>query len=151
MIKGSNNYEKQRLVVAKLHEPAANQRRDFTHKLSREIANSYDAVCVEDIDLRSLSQSLRLGKATMDNGFGIFRTFLRYKLEEQGKHFIKIDKWYPSSKACNHCGRYNPKVTLGVSEWVCPHCGAIIQRDYNAACNIRHEGLRDLRNRSQTA
>lgn len=144
MAKGSSNWKKQRLIVARLHEKVSNQRKDFCHKLSREIANSYDVVCVEDLDLRGLSGALHLGKATADNGFGMFRTFLRYKLEEQGKHFVVIDKWYPSSKTCHNCGGYNSEVQLGQSVWVCPCCGATVQRDHNAALNIRDEGLRVL-------
>ena len=144
MVKGSKNYEQQRLKIAKLHEKAAAQRLDFCHQQSRKIANSCDAVCMEDLDLRALSGSLHLGKATMDNGFGMFRTFLKYKLEEQGKYFIAVDKWYPSTKTCNQCGGYNPDVVLGQNDWVCPHCGTLIERDPNAARNIRDEGYRTL-------
>lgn len=88
------------------------------------------------------SQTLRFEKAVADNGFGMFRTFLQYKLEEQGKLFIKIDKWFPSTKTCHECGTYNPDVVLGQSVWICPQCGKTIQRNVNAALNIRDEGLR---------
>ena len=151
MVKGSKNYEKQRLLVAKLHEHTANQRKDFCHKQSRKIANSYDVVCVEDIDLRGMSGALHLGKATMDNGFGMFRTFLKYKLEEAGKHFVVIDKWYPSTKTCHNCGGYNGEVHLGQNTWICPTCGEVIQRDHNAALNIRDEGFRFLQSQFQVA
>ena len=140
--KGSNRYLKQKARVSSLSRAVANQRLDFCHKLSRKIANSYDAVCVEDIDLRAMAQTLHFGKAVSDNGFGMFRTFLQYKLAEQGKYYIVIDKWYPSTKTCRHCGSKNPDVQLGQMEWVCPHCGAVIDRDLNAAINIRNEGLR---------
>ena len=96
--KGLHRYEKQKAKVNRISEKIANQRKDFCHKMSRKIANSYNAVCVEDIDLRAMAQSLHFGKATSDNGFGIFRNFLKYKLEEQGKHYIVIDKWYPRRK-----------------------------------------------------
>lgn len=144
MIKGSNNYQKQRTIVAKLHEKASNQRKDFCHQLSRKITNSYNVVCVEDLDLKALSQSLYLGKATMDNGFGMFRTFLQYKLEEQGKYFVKIDRWYPSSKTCSHCGYINDALQLGERTWLCPCCGRTIDRDYNAAINIKRVGFNML-------
>ena len=140
--KGSNRYFKQKARVSKLSRTVANQRLDFCHKLSRKISNSYDAVCVEDIDLSAMAQTLKFGKAVSDNGFGMFRTFLQYKLAEQGKYYIVIDKWYPSTKTCRHCGSKNPDVQLGQMEWVCPHCGAVIDRDLNAAINIRNEGLR---------
>ena len=141
MTKGSNNYAKQKIKVDKLHRKIANQRKDFCHKLSRKIANSYDAVCVEDIDLRAMSRSLNLGKSTTDNGFGMFRVFLQYKLERQGKYFVVIDKWFPSSKTCNHCGYINRELQLSDRVWVCPHCGEVILRDPNAAKNILEEGL----------
>ena len=144
MTRGSSNYQKQKLKVEKLHRKAAQQRLDFCHKLSREIANSYDAVCVEDLDLRTMSRTLNLGKSTMDNGFGMFREFLKYKLEEQGKYFVVIDKWYPSSKTCHECGHVYRELQLGDRMWICPHCGVLILRDYNAALNIRDEGLRML-------
>ena len=144
MQKGSRNYQNQKNRIARLHEKAANQRKDFCHKLSRKITNSYDVVCVEDIDLRSLSQSLHLGKATMDNGFGMFRTFLKYKQEQEGKYYVVIDKWYPSTKLCQYCGEKNLAVKLGDSFWVCPNCGSVIDRDPNAARNIRDEGFRIL-------
>lgn len=149
--KGSNRYEKQRLKVNRIAKKAANQRLDFCHKKSREIANSYDAVCVEDLNLRDMAQTLSFGKAVSDNGFGMFRTFLRYKLEEQGKHYIVIDKWFPSTKTCRHCGSVNSDVVLGQSQWVCPSCGVVIERDLNAAINIRDEGLRIFFEERKTA
>lgn len=141
---GSKNYWAQKKRIDKIHEKIANQRRDFCHQESRKIANSYVAVCVEDINLRALSKSLKLGKSTMDNGFGMFRNFLRYKLEERGKHYIVIDKWFPSSKTCSCCGYINKELVVGVSEWLCPECGLVVQRDYNAAINIKEEGLRQF-------
>lgn len=139
---GSKNYERQKQKFQVLHEHIANRRKDFAHKESRRIANAYDAVCVEDIDLRAISRSLHLGKSTLDNGFGMFRTFLEYKLNEQGKQLIWIDKWFPSTKTCHDCGFVNKDVVLGVSEWVCPECGVLHPRDENAALNIKKEGLR---------
>lgn len=141
---GSRNYIKQMKKIQKLHEHIANQRKDFAHKESRRIANAYGSVCVEDLDLRCMAQSLELGKSTNDNGFGMFRQFLQYKLEEQGKHLIKVDKWYPSSKTCHFCGGYYKDLRLGESKWTCPSCGKELQRDLNAAINIKQEGLRQF-------
>lgn len=142
--RGSNNYYKQKHRVACIHEEIANRRKDFCHKESRKITNSYDAVCVEDINLRGMAQCLKLGKATNDNGFGMFRKFLQYKLQEQGKQLIVIDKWLPSSKACHICGYINLEITLNVREWTCPSCGTNHDRDINAAINIRDQGLLQL-------
>ena len=113
------------------------------------LANSYDIVCVEDLDLHAQAQALRFGKAIGDNGFGMFRTSLQYKLDEHGNAFVKIDKWFPSTKTCHHCGTYNPDVVLGQNKWICPGCGKIIPRNKNAALNIRDEGLRVYRQRAR--
>jgi putative transposase len=136
----SNNYYKQKLRVAKLHEHISNQRKDFIHKLSTKLANEYDYICVEDINMQGLAQSLKLGKSTNDNGFGMFRTILGYKLADRGKQLIKIDKWFPSSKMCRHCGAINKDLTLADRVWTC-ECGTIINRDENAAINIMNVGL----------
>lgn len=141
--KGSKNREKQRLKVAKLHEKTANQRKDFLHKLSRQIANANDAVVIESLNMRSMAQCLNLAKSTNDNGFGMLKTFLEYKLKEQGKQLVKIDKWFPSSKMCSSCGNVNAELQLGQRMWVCT-CGAIHDRDINAAINIKKEGCRIL-------
>lgn len=144
MVKGSNNYEKQRRVIAKICEHIANQRKDFCHKQSRKIANFYDVVCVEDINLQGLAQSLNFGKRTNDNGFGMFRTFLKYKMEQAGKYYVVIDKWFPSSKMCHKCGTINHNLKLGETSWVCEVCGKVIDRDKNASLNIRDDGFRQL-------
>lgn len=137
---GSNNYQKQKVKIAIIHEHIANQRKDWLHKLSYILARDYDYICVEDINMRNMSQSLRLGKSTLDNGFGMFRTFLQYKLEEQGKRLIKIDKWFPSSKMCRFCGTINSTLTLADRIWTCD-CGKTLNRDENAAINILNVGL----------
>ena len=142
MVKGSNNWKKQKVKVARIHEHIANQRKDFQHKRSTEIANSYDAVCVEDINMKAMSGSLKLGKSTMDNGYGEFRRMLEYKLEDRGKAFVKIDKWYPSSKRCSGCGRIHKDLKLSDRTWTCPGCDSTWDRDINAAINIRDEGMR---------
>ncbi len=143
-VKGSNNRNKQRIKVARLEEHIANQRKDFLHKLSSRLSNEYDVICVEDIDLRAMSQCLSLGKNISDNGFGMFRTMLEYKLKDRGKYFVKIDKWFPSSKLCNECGCVNSELVIGQMSWVCPSCGETIDRDYNASKNIKEEGFRIL-------
>lgn len=142
MQKGSANYRKQKKRVAVAHEHVANQRKDWIHKKSKELADNWDYVCVEDINLRGMAGSLKLGKSTNDNGFGMFRTILAYKMADRGKKFIKIDKWFPSSKVCNECGMVHD-LRLSDREWTCD-CGTHHQRDINAAINIRNEGLRTV-------
>ena len=143
MQKGSNNRNKQRIKVAKLHEKVSNQRKDFLHKQSRLIANAYDCVCIEDLDMKAMSQALNFGKSVSDNGWGMFTTFLKYKLEEQGKRFVKVDKFFASSQTCSCCGYVNKETkNLAVRAWECPQCGVHHDRDVNAAVNIRNEGMR---------
>ncbi|HZK70894.1 MAG TPA: transposase [Clostridia bacterium] len=139
---GSNNRSKQKQKVAILHEKIGYQRLDFVHKGSRKIANSFDLVCVEDINLRGMAGALKLGKSTNDNGFGLFRTLLAYKLEEQGKSLIKVGKFYASSKTCSHCGQIYKGLSLSERTWTCESCGTVHERDLNAALNIKKEGLR---------
>ncbi len=136
------NRNKQRIIVAKLHEKVANQRKDFLHKLSREITNSYDAVCIESLNMQGMSKALNFGKSVNDNSWGMLTTFLDYKLKEEGKSLIKIDKWFPSSKMCSHCGNVKQNLQLSERTYVCEHCGTIINRDVNAAINIKNEGMR---------
>ena len=138
------NIQKQKVKVAKIHRHIANQRLDNLHKLSIEIANQYDIVCVESLNMKSMSnRGFGNGKATMDNGFGIFVGFLDYKLSDRGKLLIKVDKWYPSSQLCNCCGYQNSLLKdLSIRKWQCSVCGAYHDRDTNAAKNILQEGLR---------
>ena len=143
MQKGSKNRDKQRIRVAKLHEKVSNQRKDFLHKQSRQITNACDCVCVEDLDMQAMSQLLNFGKSVMDNGWGMFTAFLKYKLEEQGKRLVKVDRFFASSQICNICGYKNPETkNLAVRAWDCPQCGKHHDRDVNAAINIRNEGMR---------
>lgn len=141
---GSHHYDKQLYKVRVLQEHIANQRKNFCHTVSTAIAKQYDAVFVEDINLRGLAGSLKLGKSTNDNGFGMFRTMLEYKLTSQGKTFAKIDKWYPSSKTCSVCGFIKDDLTLADRVWTCSACGTTHNRDHNAAINIRNVGLLGL-------
>lgn len=143
--KGSKNRDKARKKVHKQQTHVANQRLDFLYKKSTEIANRYDVVCVEDINLQNIARSLKLGKATHDNGFGMFRNMLEYKLADRGKKLIKVDKWFASTQLCSNCGYQNPETKdLKVTEWTCPKCGAHHDRNVNAAINIREEGKRML-------
>lgn len=141
MKKGSNHYNKQKLKVARLHKKISNTRLDFCHQLSHYLSQQYDIVCIEDINLQHHAEHKNWGKKTNDNGFGMFRSFLQYKLEEQGKLFIKIDKWFPSSKTCHYCGSVNSELSIEDRVWICPSCGEIIDRDLNAAINILNCGL----------
>jgi len=143
MVLKSNNWIKQKQKLSIIQERIANQRKDWLHKKSYEIVNKYDVISFEDINLNTMGQCLSLGKNLHDNGFGMFRNFVKYKLEDKGKYFVKIDKWFPSSKMCHICGTINDNLQLSDREWDC-ECGEHHDRDYNAAINIRDEGKRIL-------
>ena len=141
----SNNYIKQLRKVNKIHRHIANQRLDNLHKISTEIANQYDVVCVESLNMRSMSnKGFGNGKATLDNGYGMFVSMLEYKLSDRNKYLVKIDKWFPSSQICHCCGTLHPEMKdLAIRKMICD-CGLAIGRDQNAAINILDEGLRLL-------
>jgi len=105
--KGSQNYKKQKKRVALCHEKIRNQRKDFQHKLSASLAESFDAICVEDLNLKGMAGGFHLGKGVHDNGYGLFLSMLEYKLEERGKYLIKVDRYFASSKICSACGKKN--------------------------------------------
>ena len=141
----SNNYIKQLRKVNKIHRHIANQRLDNLHKLSTEIANQYDVVCVESLNMRSMAnRGFGNGKATLDNGYGMFLSMLKYKLSDRNKYLVKVDKWFPSSQMCHCCGTMHPQMKNLVIRTMKCDCGLTISRDQNAAINILHEGLRLL-------
>ena len=141
----SNNYIKQLRKVNKIHRHIANQRLDNLHQISTKIANLYDVVCVESLDMKSMSnKGFGNGKATLDNGYGMFLSMLEYKLSERNKYLVKVDKWFPSSQICHRCGEVHPEMkNLAIRTMKC-NCGLVISRDQNAAINILREGLRIL-------
>ena len=148
----SRNYLKQLQKVNKIHRHIAHQRLDHLHKLSTEIANQYDVVCVESLNMRAMAnKGFGNGKATMDNGYGMFLSMLEYKLADRNKYFVRVDKWYPSSQICSCCGKRHPEMKdLNIRTFTCG-CGLSIGRDRNAAINVLQEGLRILNELLETA
>lgn len=140
----SRNYLKQLQKVNRLHRHVANQRKDYLHKLSAEITNQYGVICVEDLHMRAMSsKGFGNGKATMDNGNGMFLSMLAYKQADKGHHFIRIDRYYPSSQLTHCCHIRCPEMKdLKRRYIICPECGKKYDRDHNAAINIQREGYR---------
>lgn len=140
--KGSLNWNKQRIRVAKIQEKVANQRKNFLHHQSKKLVTYYDAVVIEDLNMKGMSKALKFGKSVTDNGWGMFTSFLQYKLKEQGKQLVKIDKWFPSTKTCSTCGSVK-EIKLSERTYQCI-CGLSLDRDHNSALNIKKEGIRLL-------
>lgn len=141
----SNNYLKQLCRINRVHRHIANQRLDNLHKISTEIANQYDVVCVESLNMRSMAnKGFGNGKATLDNGYGMFLSMLGYKLADRNKYLVKVDKWFPSSQICHCCGKIHPEMKDLKIRTIHCNCGLTFDRDQNAAINILHEGLRIL-------
>lgn len=142
--KDSKNYEKARLKLARQHEKVTNQRRDFQHKLSKKLVVENQVISMEDLRIKGMVKNRKLAKAISDAGWGEFQRMVEYKATWYGRTFVKINSFYPSSKLCEKCGTKNAMLTLSDRKWQCPVCGAIHDRDLNAAKNILAEGKRIL-------
>ena len=141
---GSKNRNKQRNKVAKLHEKISNQRKDFLHKISSELINENQVICLEDLHVKEIQQNKYLSQSVSDVGWYEFRRQLEYKAKWYGRTISFIDKWYPSSQICSNCGNNTGKKPLNIREFTCQYCGKHHDRDINASINILHEGLRLL-------
>lgn len=143
--KGSKNWEKQRVKVARAHERVTNCRRDFQHKLSRRLVDTAQIICTENLNIRGMVQNRQLARAIADASWYEFIRQLEYKAAWAGRVVQKVDTFFPSSQTCRVCGYRNPITKdLAVRSWVCPQCGTAHDRDENAAINVLHEGLRLL-------
>ena len=138
--KGSKNSEKARLRLARQHAYITNARNDFLHKLSKAIIDENQVVVVEDINVKGLLKT-RLAKSISDSGWSKFLSYLKYKAEWYERTFIQVDRFFPSSKLCHHCGHKNEDLALHDRTWCCPSCGETHDRDVNASKNLYFVGL----------
>ena len=142
--KGSNNRDKARLKVNKLHTKVKNQRNDYQHKVSREIANKYKVICLETLKVKNMVKNKRLSKAIQDTSWSSFVKKLSYKVAENQSYLVKIDTFYPSSKTCSNCGCVKKELKLSERTYKCNECGFEIDRDLNASINILNVGLKQI-------
>lgn len=144
MKKGSANWKKQKLKVAKIHERVANQRRETLHEATIQAVRDSRAIAVEDLNVKGMTKNHRLARSVSDASMSEMHRQLEYKCSWYGRDFVKVDRWYPSSKTCGECGYVYDGLTLSMREWTCPNCGTRHDRDLNAAINIAKEGERML-------
>jgi putative transposase len=140
-VKGSNNRYKARLKVAKVHAEISDARQDFLHKLTTRLVRENQTIAVEDLAVKNMVKNRKLSQAISDASWGELVRQLEYKCDWYDRNFVKIDRWFPSSKRCGHCGHVVEKLPLNIREWACPECGTMHDRDVNAAKNILAAGL----------
>ncbi|MDX8047474.1 IS200/IS605 family element RNA-guided endonuclease TnpB [Gracilibacillus sp. S3-1-1] len=138
----AKNYQKQKRKVARLYEKVTNQRNDFLDKLSTDITQNHDVICIEDLHTEGMLHNHKLAKSISDVSWSSFVSKLTYKAAWYGKAIVKISRWFPSSQLCSTCGHHDGKKSLDIREWTCPACHTHHDRDVNASKNILAEGLR---------
>ena len=145
MVKGSNNRNKQRIKVARIHRHINNQRNDYLHKLSKKIIDENQIICIEDLKVKNMEQNHKLARSISDASWSRFVSMLIYKASWYGNVIVKVPSNYPSSQLCSCCHYQNPKIKdLKVRKWTCPECGTVHDRDCNAAKNILSKGIEIL-------
>jgi putative transposase len=142
--KGSSNRNKSRHKVARVHRKITNCREDFLHKLSRRIVNENQVIVVENLNVKGMMSNHCLAKSIHQVGWGQFCTMLKYKAEMEGKIYLEVGRFFPSSKTCHVCLNQVGSLPLDLRTWTCSHCLTTHDRDINAAINLRDEGLRIL-------
>ena len=143
-VKGSESRRRARGVLSRFHERIANRRSDYVHKFTTRMVRENQAVCVEDLNVKGMESNHCLAKSVSSASFGEIVRQLEYKCRWYGRGFVKVGRFYPSSKTCHGCGHVYDGLKLSDREWVCPSCGAVVDRDLNAALNILGRGIEIL-------
>lgn len=139
---GSHNKTKARIKLSKSYEKITNRKTNYLHYVVNQLLNENQVIVMEDLNIKGMMKNHKLAESIQEMNFGEFRRMLEYKASWYGRKLVFIDRFYPSSKKCNHCGYINKELKLSDRQWICPDCGSVIERDYNAALNILDEGLR---------
>ena len=145
--KGSNNRNKARIRLAKVYKRINDRKQYYLHSISNSLIDENQVICMEDLNVKGMVKNHNLAESICEMNFGEFRRMLEYKAKWYNRKIVFVNRFYPSSKTCHNCGYVNKSLTLNDRQWVCPQCGEVIERDYNAALNILDEGLRKMGNR----
>ena len=145
--KGSNNRNKARIRLAKVYKRINDRKQYYLHSISNSLIDENQVICMEDLNVKGMVKNHNLAESICEMNWGEFRRMLEYKAKWYNRKIIFVDRFYPSSKTCHNCGHVNKNLTLKDRQWICPQCGEVIERDYNAALNILDEGLRKMGNR----
>ena len=142
--KGSNNRNKARIKLAKVYKKINDRKQYYLHAVSNSLIDENQVICMEDLNVKGMIKNHNLAESICEMNFGEFRRMLEYKANWYNRKIVFVDRFYPSSKTCHNCGYVNKELKLSDRQWICPQCGEVIERDYNAALNILDEGLRIL-------
>lgn len=142
--KGSNNRNKARIKLAKEYKKINDKKQNYLHQVSNTLIDENQIICMEDLNVKGMLRNHKLAESVQEMNFGEFRRILEYKANWYNRRMVFVNRFYPSSKTCNHCGYINKGLKLSDRQLICPQCGEVIERDYNAALNILDEGLRSL-------
>ena len=140
--KGSNNRNKARIKLSKLYKKINDRKQYYLHAVSNSLIDENQVICMEDLNVKGMSKNHNLAESILEMNFGVFRRMLEYKASWYNRKIVFVNRFYPSSKTCHNCGYINNELKLSDRQWICPICGEVIERDYNAALNILDEGLR---------
>ena len=140
--KGSNNRNKARIKLAKLYKKINDKKQYYLHAVSNSLIDENQVICMEDLNVKGMLRNHKLAESICEMNFGEFRRMLEYKARWYNRKIVFVNRFYPSSKTCHNCGYINKGLKLSDRQWICPQCGEVIERDYNAALNILDEGLR---------
>lgn len=140
--KESNNRNKARVKLAKAYNKISNRKEYYLHQVTNALINENQIICMENLNVKGMMRNHKLAESIQEMNFGEFRRMLEYKANWYNRQVVFVDRFFPSSKTCNYCGCTKKDLKLSDRQWVCPNCGEVIDRDYNAACNIKDDGLR---------
>ena len=140
--KGSNNRNKARIKITKVYKKINDKKQYYLHQVSNTLINENQVICMEDLNVKGMLRNHKLAESIQEMNFGEFKRMLEYKANWYNRKIVFVNRFYPSSKTCHHCGYVNKQLKLSDRQWKCPQCGEIVERDYNAALNILDEGLR---------